>query len=233
MSATVADNKNVKAYAFLRSIPIFAALTDHRLDNLIRIIEEKKFSKNSVILWEEDTQKYMYIISSGKVKVIQTTEDGKEQILAIHKKGEYFGEMALLDGKTAPATVIAMEDSVIKLISRESFEKFLLQNEKVRNQLIHMLCQRLRESWLMLKVLTFSTAEQRVRAVLEQLSRLNGVRDDRGIIITLKLMHKDIANYANVSRETVTRLLNRFSKEREIEILDNKHILLKQQFAVR
>ncbi|ACM21288.1 transcriptional regulator, Crp/Fnr family [Geotalea daltonii FRC-32] len=228
VSNTASNNNNAKTFAFLRSIPIFASLTDDQLSSLMGIIEEKKFFRNNVILWEEDTQRYMYIVSSGKVKVVQSSEDGKEHILAIHKKGEYFGEMAILDGKTAPATVIAMEDSLIQLIARESFEKFLLQNEKVMNQLISMLCHRLRESWLMLKVMSFSSAEQRVRAVLDQLGKLNGVRDERGIIIALKLMHKDIAGYANVSRETVTRLLNRFAKESKIEILDNKYILLKE-----
>lgn len=231
MTSNGSETNMVKTYAFLRSIPIFACLTDDQLANLKDIIEEKKFFRNNVILWEEDTQKYMYIVSSGKVKVVQTSEDGKEHILAIHKKGEYFGEMALLDGKTAPATVIAMEDSSIQLIARESFEKFLLKDEKVKNQLISMLCYRLRESWLMLRVMSFSTAEQRVRAVLDQLGKMNGVRDERGIIIALKLMHKDIAGYANVSRETVTRLLNRFAKESKIEILDNKYILLKSHFA--
>lgn len=230
---TPAINKpnHSKSHNLIRNIPIFESLSEEQLNSLSEIVEEKKFGKNSVILWEEDTQKYMYIVTSGKVKVVQTSEDGKEHILAIHKKGDFFGEMALLDGKTAPATVIAMEDSRVQLIARENFEKHLLKNEKVMTQLVTMLCTRLRESWLMLKVMSFASAEQRVRAVLEQLGKINGVTDERGIIIALKLLHKDIAGYANVSRETVTRLLNRFEKERKIEILDNKHILLKPSFV--
>lgn len=227
----IAKSDQLKSYNFIKSIPIFECLSEEQLLDLRNIIEEKKFNKNNVILWEEDTQRYMYIVSSGKVKVVQTSEDGKEHILAIHKKGDFFGEMALLDGKTAPATVIAMEDSRVQLIARENFEKYLLKDEKVMHQLVAMLCTRLRESWLMLKVMSFASAEQRVRAVLEQLGKINGVMDERGIIIALKLLHKDIAGYANVSRETVTRLLNRFVKEREIEILDNKHILLKSSFV--
>jgi len=227
----IAKSDQLKSYNFIKTIPIFECLSEEQLTDLRNIIEEKKFNKNNVILWEEDTQRYMYIVSSGKVKVVQTSEDGKEHILAIHKKGDFFGEMALLDGKTAPATVIAMEDSRVQLIARENFEKYLLKDEKVMHQLVAMLCTRLRESWLMLKVMSFASAEQRVRAVLEQLGKINGVMDERGIIIALKLLHKDIAGYANVSRETVTRLLNRFVKEREIEILDNKHILLKSSFV--
>lgn len=228
---SIAKSDKLKSYNFIKSIPMFKSLTEEQLSDLRNIIEEKKFNKNNVILWEEDTQKYMYIVSSGKVKVLQTSEDGKEHILAIHKKGDFFGEMALLDGKTSPATVVAMEDSRVQLIARDNFEKYLLKDEKVLAQLVAMLCTRLRESWLMLKVMSFASAEQRVRAVLEQLGKINGVTDERGIIIALKLLHKDIAEYANVSRETVTRLLNRFVRAREIEILDNKHILLKSSFV--
>lgn len=219
-----------KSHSFIKSIPIFESLSDEQVGSLGKIVEEKKYQKNNVILWEEDTQHYMYIVASGRVKVVQTSEDGKEHILAIHKRGDFFGEMALLDGKTSPATVIAMEDAKVQLIARDNFERFLLTNDKVKTQIISMLCSRLRESWLMLKVMSFSDAEHRITAVLEQLGKLNGVKDERGIIITLKLMHKDIADYANVSRETVTRLLNRFAREGKIEILEDKHILLKDSF---
>lgn len=82
----------------------------------------------------------------------------------------------------------------------------------------------------MLKVSRFAGAEQRVRAILNLISSQYGVKDMRGTIISLKLTHEDIAGYASVSRETVTRLISRFLKGGEIEILDNRYILLKPAF---
>ena len=172
----------------------------------------------------------MYFIYSGKVKAVQISEDGKEQILAIHKRGEHFGEMSLLDGKTSPATVIALEEANIGLIDKKDFERYLLKNTRVQKQIISMLCSRLREAWLRLKVLGFADSEHRVRAMLKLLGEQTGVRDSRGIIISLKLTHKDIAAFASVSRETVTRLLDRFLKSGEIEIIGSKNILLKPSF---
>jgi CRP/FNR family transcriptional regulator len=93
-----------------------------------------------------------------------------------------------------------------------------------------MLCLRLREAWLMQKVLSFADAENRVRVVLKHISTQYGTKDNRGTIITLKLTHKDIADYASVSRETVTRFLDKFAKDGEIEFLDNKYLLLKPPF---
>ncbi len=95
---------------------------------------------------------------------------------------------------------------------------------------INLLCERLREAWLMLKVTSFADAEHRIRAVLTHMADQFGIKDARGTIINLKLTHKDLAHLASISRETVTRFLNSFEKNGEIEILDNKSILLKPAF---
>lgn len=226
--ASPAESGKSKVRNILRTIPFFSQ-SEEELSRLEKIISEKHFLKNEVILLEEDTPNYMYIVYSGKVKVVQLSYDGKEQILAIHKRGDYFGELALLDGKTSPATVIALEDSHVGLLSRHDFEQHLMKNEKVLREISFMLCSRLREAWLRLKVLSFADAENRVRAVLKLVSMNYGARDQRGIIITLRLTHKDIAAYASVSRETVTRLLDRLSHEGEIEFLEH-NIILKPPF---
>lgn len=217
-------------YGIIKSIPFLSCLSDTELSDMERIIIKKHFSKNEIILMEEDTQNYMYIVYSGNVKVVQTSLDGREQILAIHRKGDFFGEMAMLDGKTSPATVIAMEDAEVGMIIKHDFERFLLKNNKIMQEIIPMLCQRLREAWLMLKVSRFADAEHKVRAILRLIGSQSGTKDTRGIIITLKLTHEDIANYASVSRETVTRLMGNFMKDGDIEILDKKYILLKPSF---
>ncbi len=215
---------------FIKGISLFAGLSDEELSELKRIFVKKRFSKEEIILLEEDTSNYMYFIYSGKVKAVQISEDGREQILAIHKKSESFGEMSLLDGKTSPATVIAIEDAEVGLISKTDFERYLLKNSKVLKQIISMLSSRLREAWLRLKVLSFADSEHRVRAVLKLLGEQNGIKDMRGTIISIKLTHKDIAAYASVSRETVTRFFDKLLKNKEIEILSDKHILLKTSF---
>jgi CRP/FNR family transcriptional regulator len=220
----------VSGISILRSIPFFASLSDKEISDMSKIITQKSFQKNEMILMEEDTPHYMYIIFSGKVKVVQVSADGREKVLAYHEKGEFFGEMALVDGKTSPATIISIEDTDIGLIHKSAFETYLMQNEKVLRQLITMLCRRLRESWMMVKVLSFADAEQRVRATLKILSSQYGEEDKRGTVITLKLTHRDIASYSSVSRETATRLLDRFIREGEVEILKGKNILIRPSF---
>ncbi|MGO9013698.1 MAG: Crp/Fnr family transcriptional regulator [Dissulfurispiraceae bacterium] len=226
----VDDKKQISIESVVKGIPFFAGLSLDEVEELRHVIVDKHFSRNNIIFIEEDTQRYMYAIISGRVKAVHIGEDGKEHILAVHKAGDWFGEMALLDGKTAPATVIAMEDTRILILSRKVFEEYLLTNNKMLKQIISFLCLRLRDAWIMLKVMSLSRSEDRIRTVLKLLGVQYGVKDGRGTIINIKLTHQDIANYASVSRETVTRFLNKLAKDGEIEILDSKNICLIPSF---
>ena len=215
----------------IKNIPFFSGLSPEEIEHIERLIVKRNYAKNQFVLFEEDTAKYMYIVYSGKVRVVKTNQDGKEQIISIHKKNDFFGEMALLDGKTSPATVIAYEDALIGLLSKSDFEQYVLNNEATRKKIIGLLCDRLRESWAMIKILSFDNAEHRVMAVLDRLRDLYGVVDDRGTIINAKLTHQQIASYASVARETVTRILNKLEKDAMIQTLDNKSILLTKTFC--
>jgi len=214
----------------IRGIPFLSCLSDREIAEFKGLIVEKYFQKNQPILHEEDTSHYLYFIFSGKVKIIRLSADGKEKMLAIHKRGDFFGEMAILDGGTAPATVIALENTWIALISREAFHRHLLNNNKVLREIIAMLCGRLRGAWSMIKVMTFTDAEHRIRAVLNYMAQQFGVPDSEGTLIDMKLTHGDIGNFASLTRETVTRMINRLEKSKEIEITPRKLILLKPAF---
>jgi CRP/FNR family transcriptional regulator len=214
----------------LGNIPLFSDLLPEEKTRLNQIITEKHFKKNSVILMEDESKSFMYVIFSGKIKVIRITADGKEQILVIRKRGDFFGEMTLLDGKSQPATVVAMEDAAVGLISKVDFEQYFMKDANVLKHIITMLCERLRDSWVMLRVLGMPDAETRVRAVLSHISSVYGIKDVRGIIIPFKLTHKEIADFAALARETVSRLLTRLSQSGEIEIIGRKNIILKSSF---
>jgi CRP/FNR family transcriptional regulator len=217
----------------IRFFSIFSDLSPDEAKVLENIIIKRQFLKDQLILAEEDTSLYMYMVYSGKVRVVKIRDDGKEQIISIHKKGDFFGEMALLDGVTAPATVIAHEDSVIGLLHKNDFEYQLLDHQGIRRKIINILCIRLRDAWRIIKILSFDNAEHRIILTLDRLRELYGVSDDRGVIINMKTTHKHIADYASVSRETATRILNKLEKAGEIGTLENKKFLLKASFFTR
>jgi len=209
----------------IRRVPLFASLADEEVLSLAHVFIEKRYSRNQVIFMEEDTGNYMYIVLSGKLKISKTTESGKESILAIHQPGDFFGEMSLLDGKTSPATVSAMEDCRILSVGKADFHNHLMRHEKVVQQIIQVLCSRLRQVWTQVQVLSYSTAETRIRAGLHQLARRHGVQDARGILINLKITHQEMAEMFGTSRETVTRSLARL-REQKLIAMDGRRIVV-------
>jgi CRP-like cAMP-binding protein len=229
----IAGQRHKDSTHIIKNIPFFSDLSPDETEQVERHILKKQYSKDQIVLFEEDTSNYMYIVYSGKVRVAKLNADGREQIITIHKKGDFFGEMSLLDSKTQPATVIAHEDAVIGLLSKTDFEQHLMSHDNIRRKIVNLLCMRLREAWKMIKLLSFDNAEHRVMVVLDRLQELYGVRDDRGVIINLRIKHQLIASYASVSRETATRILNKFEKAGEIMVLDNKYLLLKDSFCRR
>lgn len=211
----------------IRRVPLFATLSEEEFRSLEPIFQVKNYRKNQIIFLEEETGHYMYIVLAGKVKVTKTTPSGKETILAIHQPGDFFGEMALLDGKTAPATVSAMEDCRIAAIHSSDFQRMMMCNEKVVRQIIQVLCSRLRQVWAQVQDLSYSTADNRIRAGILQLSRKHGVQDARGIIIDLKITHQELAELVGTSRETVTRTLARLQKKGVLQLENRRIVLLK------
>lgn len=216
----------------ISNIPFFSTLTPEEVEQVELLFRKKQFSKEQIVLYEEDTSSYMYLIYSGKVRVVKMNDEGKEQIITIHKRNDFFGEMSLLDGKTSPATVIAHEDAVIGLLHKVDFDEYLMNNDGVRRKIIELLCARLRESWDMIKILSFNAenAQDRVMSLLRRLQDLYGVKDDRGVIIDVKMTHQQMASYASVTRETMSRVLRTLEKADMITVLDNKAILLNNRF---
>lgn len=215
------------------NIPFFSLLTPEEIEQIEQLFKKRRYAKDEIVLFEEDASNFMYLVYSGKVRVVKQNEEGREQIITIHKKGDFFGEMSLLDGKTAPATIVAHEEAVIGMLSKNDFEQHLLNHETIRHNIIELLCHRLRDSWAVIKILGIDGAENRVVAILERLQNLCGVEDDRGVIITVKLTHQQIADYASLTRETVSRVLKNLEKEGLISVLENKAILLNKSFAAR
>lgn len=218
---------NITLQSVLRTIPLFAPLPPGDIEALSRLIDIRIFPKNRTILHEADTSNYMYLVLAGKVRVVQNGANGTEQVLAIHRKGAFFGEMALLDGRTSPATLMAHEDATVGLIARTAFETQILTNDRMLRQIITVLCGRLRESWFLMKLSRFGSAEQKIRGVLKYLSTQYSVDDSQGKILTIKLTHRTVAGYASVSRETASRILGRFTRDGEIELLSSRRMLLK------
>ena len=112
----------------LRNVPLFSALPEGQLTLLTRVVGRKSYPRNSTIINAGDPTDALYIVISGRLKVMMSDDEGREVILAILGQGEFFGEMGLIDEAPRSATVIAIEPCELLTINKMDFKKCLAEN---------------------------------------------------------------------------------------------------------
>ena len=93
----------------------------------------------------------MYLIQSGRVRIAVHDADGKEIVLAELAQGDFFGEMAIIDGKQRSADAAVIEDAHLSVLSRENFLRFINSNPGVALEMLSAVFQRLRHTDKMLQ----------------------------------------------------------------------------------
>ena len=219
----------VLMHKIVHGVPLFAKFSDQELSLLLSRTIVYSYRKDEVILPPDDKNAKMYIVLKGRVKVVDISVDGEERVMAFRHRGDYFGDMGLLDGKTDSATIIALEPCKVLLITKNVFEEFFLENNKALIQIIAVLCGRLRESWIFHDIIGTNNAESKIRATLAHYSKTLGSQDSNGIIINSIFSHQSIADRIQIKRETVTRVLKKMKTQNEIEMV-GRHIKLLSVF---
>lgn len=207
---------------FLAYVPIFSEIPLETIEKIEKIGTRKNYLKNDVILMEDEVGTALFVIVTGKVKVARTSGDGREVILTILSESDFFGEMAILDGQTRSATVVAIEDTELFLIQRNDFINLLKEYPEVAISLLQELTKRLRSADAKIKALSLKDAEGKVATVLLQLADDVG-RIKQGKVEIEKLpLQQDLANMAGTSRETISRTIHSFAKKGLVELDGNK-----------
>src|SRR3954471_20791947 len=131
---------------FLATVQLFSGLDRVELQRFADVTREKFYPKRSVILFENDPGDSLFVVRSGRVKVVLIGEDGREVILGVLGVSEHFGELALIDEQPRSAHVIAMEDASLIVLRREDFRKKVEAAPSVAWSLLLELSRRLRRA---------------------------------------------------------------------------------------
>ena len=208
---------------FLTTVPIFAEIDQNSLIEVSKITTERSYPKGSMIILEEEYGDKLFIVQSGTVKITRVNDEGKEVILALLGSSEIFGEMAILDGESRSANVLAQEACSLLVISREDFINILKKNFKVSFALMSELAKKIRKSDLQIEALSLSDAEHRIGVSILNLAEDMGVIRNGKVTIRNLPFQQDIANMAGTSRETVSRVMKTF---------EDRNLILKEGHTV-
>lgn len=216
--------KDIETFAL--NVPLFQDLTQRDRCAICRAMLHRKFSANQIIVHEEDEDsRTFFIIVSGTVHVVVISSEGKKSILATLHKGDFFGEMAVLDGEPRSASVIAAEDCEIFMLYHQPFLEILKKYPQITIRMLITMSRRLRKSNRHVNTLSLMSVYGRVADALLQLVNDMGERSGDVIVIQKRPTHQVIADMAGTSRETVSRVLSQLQKKRYI-ILDGKRLVI-------
>jgi CRP/FNR family cyclic AMP-dependent transcriptional regulator len=189
---------------FLSTVPLLSRIPFVELQRMADVTRDKHYPKGSVILFEHDPGDALFIVRSGRVKVVLIGEDGRELILAVLGVGEHFGELSLIDDQPRSAHVIAMEDSDLVVLHRDDFRRRVDANPAVAWAMLFELSRRLRQADSKIGNLVLLDVPARVaRILVDAASPTSG-------LIEKPLTHQTIAQMIGASRETVSRAMADF-----------------------
>ena len=152
------------------------------------------------------------------MKISALPEDGHEVILALLRKGEVFGEEAVLDDAPRDHMAEAYDDALICIITRKDFLEILRTFPDLTFRVTKLIGFRLKTFRNRIESLLFKGTAARLAQTLLDLGRDHGVRDDHGVLLPLRLSQTDLANLIGVTRESVNLTLTGFRKEGLVEL---------------
>jgi len=135
----------------IRSVPLFASLHDEAATELRSLLRTRDVGTGTALFRAGDDGDAMYLIESGQVRIAVIDEDEKEIVLAELARGDFFGEMAIIDGKKRSADAVVTVDARLAVLSREDFLRFIYSNPTVALEMLSATFSRLRTTDRMLQ----------------------------------------------------------------------------------
>jgi CRP/FNR family cyclic AMP-dependent transcriptional regulator len=188
----------------LRRVPLFAALTPTQCASIADAIVKKRFKRAEMVVEQGKKSDALYIILTGRARVMSTDSRGREVILATMQPGDYIGEMSLIDDAPHSATVRTEVQSDVLVLGRDAFSRCLPENSSMSYNIMRGLVQRLRQADRKIESLALMDVYGRVaRALLEV-----AVDDGAGNLkVRDKISRQDLAKMVGASREMVSRVM--------------------------
>ena len=205
----------------LKSVPLFAGFPDEQLRALVSVVTRRSVPRGSIIMAAGDAVDSLYIIISGRLKVMMSEADGKEVILSILGPGEFFGEMGLIDNSPRSASVVTIEPCELLSVTKRDFKKCIVKNVEMSMTVMRGLVRRLREADRKIGSLAMLDVYGRVaRLLLDMSENVNGQ-----MMIANRLSKQDIAKMVGASREMVSRVMKDLEMSGYIEVRGSTIVL--------
>ena len=192
----------------------------------------RRFSAGTALFHAGDPSDWVALVRRGRVKVVETTADSREVLLAVRGPGQLIGELSAIDGQPRSASAVAMDEVEVQLVDAAGFHSYLEATPSAALALLRLVTSRLRDADR--KRVEYSSHDVlgRVARRLLELAEEYGAPDGSGVRITLPLSQDELASYTASSREAVAKAL-RTLRDRRVITTDRRAITVLDVDALR
>ena len=219
----------------LKGVVLFSELTEEQLGLLANLVVVQDFNRDETVVLEGDcSMKALYLIASGTVQVYMTGVDGRETILSFLERGDFFGEMSLIDGEPRSASVRTVTDAQLMIIHREPFLTLIRQTPEIAMSLLSEMSKRLRKANKQIGSLSTMSVSGRVAGTLLNLMEERGMRihTDNGQMVTVihnRPTQQQLADMSGTTRETVSRICSLLVKANAIAMTGKDIVIFDEE----
>lgn len=209
-------------------VPMLANLPATERENLERLCAQMTAKSGKMIMQAGSDGDALMFLASGRVKVCNNDERGKEVIIVLFGPGDFFGELSLLTNAPRAAHVIALEPAELLVLQKKDFYAHIAKFSGLTVQLLNNLAKRVQFSTRRITDLALCNVFDRIGRVLVTLGQSLELHGEQVIIVNDPPSHQHIASMAGTSREVVTRTL-RALEEAELLLREDDRIVLKKR----
>ncbi|SHN42613.1 cAMP-binding domain of CRP or a regulatory subunit of cAMP-dependent protein kinases [Duganella sacchari] len=199
-----ATTQNVQVH--LRRIPLLAGLSDEEVQRLKPELRFRQYNKRDIVLQKGAAGDGLLFLLSGQLQVIDVTEDGRAIGLRMLAPGDFFGEIAVINGSQRTASVVAMSSVLVAFLPAPAALHLFSHSPSVANLMLRHLAAKIQRDSEFRSLLSINNTSRRIYTYLVQMKTAPEQPGDPEVVKNLPT-HQDIANMINTSRETVTRAL--------------------------
>jgi len=209
----------------LRTSNFSCALSKASLEGLDHIKHATAYPEGAMIFVEGQVSRGVYILCQGRAKLMTTNSDGRSLIVKIAQPGDILGLHAVVSGRPYELTVETLQPSQLSFVGREDFLRFLKSHGDACLQAAQQLSQDCQSAYDVIRSigLSHSVSEKMARLLLQWSNDAKVM--DGAIRLKLSLTHEEMAQLIGTSRETVTRTLSQFKKQRLLELTGSTLII--------
>jgi CRP/FNR family transcriptional regulator, cyclic AMP receptor protein len=206
-------------------VPLFSMLTNEQATSVADSVVKRRFRRNELVVEQGKKSNALYILLTGRARVLTADARGREVILAVLQQGDYVGEMSLIDNEPHSATVRAEVQTDMLILGRAEFARCLPENSSLAYAILRGLAQRLRSADRQIESLALLDVYGRVARALLEMAQDEGEQK----IIRNKVSRQDLAKIVGASREMVSRVMKDLEDRGMIETQENGWVLIKQR----